>query len=1087
MKNLILLILLSLSANLFATIHADYTVDKGSGCSPLLSNFTSTSTTSIGVISHRWDFGNGSGPVVIANPSAIFNSSGTYRVKLVVTNGVETDSITKSIRVFRLPQVDFTAVRTDICYGDTLVLNSQVTPGNAPITDYAWGFGNGNASSGVTTRYIYPQTGDYDVTLVVQDSNNCTANLTKPLYAHVAARPDAEFTASPQHSCNTSQLINFTNSSTGTGLTYLWRLTGNTTSTAQNPTHTYNQQFQLVTLVVTNSSGCIDSIIKAVSATSLVVDFSASKTQICTGEPLNFNNNSNFVRVSYWNFGDGSTSTDRNPTHIYNAPGSYTVKLVETYGYGSCTDSITKVNYINVVQGFIPNVTSSALPAGCTDTTHVSFTNNTPNIAQLVWSFGDGTTGDQPSHNHGYTSNGNYTVVVLLTDSNGCTVSVSLPVSVNTHKPNTSFAVSGRLVCPNMPIEFRSTSGNVGTYEYLWDFGDGSTSELQNPLYSYSSPGVYTVSLTVTNGAGCDSTLVKTNHITVEDIVSDFTVNQRYSPCPPFVALFTSTSNKPIEKYFWDFGDGTTDTVTNPTHIYFHPGIFTVRLAIKTITGCVDTITYTNLIEVQGPSGVFTITPTDGCLPMQVVVTATVSSNTKIMACDLADGNLVKDSTIFSHTYTQLGTFAPKFILEDYVGCSVPYDLPGVTTHSTPVFQLRDTTVCAGETITVASLGIDKYQWTPASYLSCDTCSSVSIVPAFTTAYAITATNQYGCTTTDTMHVTAEQLPLLADSTFKVCRGAEVELNIGTAHRMAWSPATYLNDTSAIQPVCTALDSITYIATGFNSLGCSVSAQVSVSVIDKLDASANADITVCALDTFQLQASVANAPESGVTYNWTPAAHFINANTDNPTGYGLQTETTFSVIASAQTCEADTALVTVHINPLPTVQISESVTTTPNAEVAMYASSADELNYVWAAADSFSCITCRQTNFYPSQTQTVYVTGTNSFGCHTTDSVLIRVVACDPESVFVPNVFTPNNDGQNDELFFASKALADLDYFRVFDKWGSMIYQAKSLNETWDGLVNGAPAANEVFVFVMEGTCQNGGKVLKYGNVSIVR
>ncbi len=1084
MKNLILLILLSLSVNLFATIHADYTVDRNSGCSPLLSNFTSTSTTTTGIISHHWDFGNGNSAGNITTPSAIFNLSGTYRVKLVVTNGTETDSITKSVLVFRLPQVDFTALRTNICDHDTLFLNSQVTPGNAPITDYAWGFGNGNASSGLNTSHIYQQPGDYDITLVVQDSNHCTVNLTKPLFVHVAAKPDAVFTASPQTSCTSPQLVSFTNTSTGTGLTYLWVLDDSVTSTVQNPSYTYIQESKFAKLTVTSAEGCTDFAQLRITAVDPIVDFSSNKQEACTGEPIRFNNSSNFSGNSIWSFGDGATSTTNSPTHIYTAPGVYTVKLSNSIG--ACADSVTKTAYITIIPGFVPSVTANIPAAGCTDTTIVVFTNNTPNIAQFAWNFGDGTTSSTGNPNHGYTSNGNYSVVVMLTDSNGCSVPVTIPVSLNSHKPNTSF-YADRIGCPNLPMSFHSTSGNISTYSYSWDFGDGSTSTLQDPVYRYSNPGVYTVSLTITNGVGCDSTVVKTNYITIEEIVADFSVNQRFSPCPPFVAIFNSTANKPILKYAWDFGDGYADTAASPTHIYFHPGVFTVRLALKTSNGCTDTITYPNLIEVQGPSGVFTITPTDGCFPMQVVVTATVSANTKIMACDLADGNLVKDSTIFSHTYTQLGAFAPKFILEDYVGCSVPYDLPAVTTHSTPVFQLRDTTVCAGETITVASLGLDNYKWIPASYLSCDTCSSVSIVPAVTTAYAVTATNQYGCTTTDTMHVTAEQLPLLADSTFKVCRGAEVELNIGTAHRMAWSPATFLNDSSAIQPICTALDSITYTATGFNSLGCSVSAQVSVSVIDKLEAIANADITICALDTFELQASVANAPESGVNYNWTPAAHFINANTDNPTGYGLQTETTFTVIASAQTCEADTALVTVHINPLPIVQISESVTTTPNAEVAMYASSPDDLSYIWAAADSFSCVACRQTNFYPSQTQTVYVTGTNSFGCQTTDSVLIRVVACDPESVFVPNVFTPNNDGLNDELFFASKALAAIDYFRVFDKWGGLIFQTQNINETWDGKVNGAPAANEVFVFVMEGTCQNGGKVLKHGNISIVR
>ena len=257
--------------------------------------------------------------------------------------------------------------------------------------------------------------------------------------------------------------------------------------------------------------------------------------------------------------------------------------------------------------------------------------------------------------------------------------------------------------------------------------------------------------------------------------------------------------------------------------------------------------------------------------------------------------------------------------------------------------------------------------------------------------------------------------------------------------------------------------------------------------MDKLDVSANDDITICAFDTFSLQATVADVPDAGVSYNWSPSNYFIDATIATPATHSVGSETTFSVIASAQTCTPDTALVTVHIRALPDVHISEPVTTTPYAEVNMWANSHQQLSYVWAARDSFSFNNCRQTNFYPSQTQTVYVTGTNDFGCHATDSVEIKVVACDPESVFLPNIFTPNGDGLNDVLFLSSKALATLNYFRVFDEWGRMVYETKNINDAWDGKVNGAPAAIDAFAYVLEGKCQNGGNVLKYGNITLVR
>ena len=1081
-KYFICFILLSLYVNVFGSIHADFTADNFSGCSPLLSNFTNTSTTSTEITEYYWDFGNGN-TSTLQNPSAIFNISGTYRVKLIVGNGIERDSIGKSVVVYRLPQVNFAALNTVVCDHDTLVLNSHIILGSAPIIDYAWGLGNGIASSGADINYIYPQTGDYDITLIVQDSNHCSANLTKPGYIHVAPKPHAAFTASPQYSCNSSQLVNFTNNSTGTGLSYLWKLTDSTTSSLQNPSHLYSQLFYWSSLTVTNSDGCTDYTRLRVGSADIIADFSSNKQQVCTGQPVNFNNTSNFQAGSLWNFGDGNTNRDNSPTHVYNLPGVYTVKLIQQMN--SCVDSITKTAYINVTQGFTPTVSVTDPVGGCNDTSIINFTASGPNGSQYAWGFGDGTTSTLQNVSHNFVDNGNYTIVVVVTDSNGCSVPISVPITINKHKPNPWFSAD-RIGCPNTPLSFHDASGAISTFTYFWSFGDGDTSTLKNPVHNYQNPGTYSISLKVTNGLGCDSTIYRPDFISIEDIHADFNVNRRFSPCPPFVTLFTSNTNKPVRSYSWDFGDGAIDTAANPTHIYFHPGIFTVKLAVITASGCADTVVYTNLIEVQGPTAQFSITPSSGCLPLNSFITVRPTSNTKTISADLGDGTLVIDSLDFNHTYTQLGTFSPKFILQDYVGCTVPYDLPPVVTHSPPVLHLHDTTICEGQTVSVA-LGNDNYRWSGSTNLSCDTCANVTIMPSATAVYTVNATNQYACVVTDTMKVTVVPLPVLTSTSFKICKNSSLELKVGDAYRMSWSPSAYLSDSSVVLPICTPLDSITYTATGYNSLGCSTTAQATIKVLDKLDVSANDDITICAFDTFSLQAAVADEPDAGVNYNWSPANYLSDATIAAPAGNKLGSETTFSVIVSAQTCTPDTALLTVHIRALPDIHISDPVTTTPYAEVNMWANSHQQLSYVWSAPDSFSCINCRQTSFYPSQTQTVYVTGTNDFGCHTTDSVQIKVVPCDPESVFLPNIFTPNGDGLNDVLFLNSKALATLNYFRIFDEWGNMVYETKNINDAWDGKVKGAPAAIDAFVYVLEGKCQNGGDVLKYGNVTLVR
>ncbi len=1080
MKNLLLVILITLTLKSFGTIHADFTVDKVSGCAPLLVNFTSTSTTTIGHISCRWEFDNGTGPSAANNPSVIYSNSGVYHVKLVVTNGSEKDSITKPITAFRLPQVDFDAPQLILCVDDTLHLSSNVSSGNVPITDYAWGFGNGLASSGPNTYYSYNSPGIYDVTLVVQDSNGCSKSLTKTQYVEVLAKPEAQFTISPGASCNATELISFTNTSVGTNLTYSWRLGGGVTSTATHPSQTYTQVIQPVWLTVTSPNGCVDSIMHKVSVTDVTADFVASRTTVCKGEMIHFSNNSNFEQSAFWTFGDGTTSTHNDPDKIYTTPGVYTVTLIEKIG--QCADTITRTQYITVTAGFIASFTASDPPTDCSGASPIIFTNTTPSGSQFLWNFGDGTTSNQPNPSHSYNSNGNYTVTLTVTDTNGCTIPGTSLITIGSFKPSTSFSAN-RTGCPNVPIAFHNTTGAGASY--FWTFGDGDTSNLQNPAHTYTNPGTYSVSLKVTSANGCDSTTIKSNYITIESIESDFTVNQKFSPCPPFVTLFTSTVNKPTVTYLWTFGDGGTDTAANPTHIYFFPGIYTVSMTVVTPNGCTDTVVYVDLIEVQGPSGTFTAAPTTGCAPLDVNFTANVSANTLTMWCDLGDGTLVTDSTAFHYIYTQLGTFKPKFLLVDHVGCTVPYDLEPVVTHAPPALNLQDTAVCVGMPVEI-SLETDEYQWTPATYLSCDTCSNVTITPLGSVAYIVTATNQY-CQVTGALNIIADSLPVLTPSLVKVCKNSSIQLNAGNAFTMAWSPALYLDDSASLTPTSTPLDSVVYDVTGYNSLGCSVTTQVAVDVIDKLDISAVPDVTVCANDTFQLESTLEIALNADVNYAWSPANYFLDATAADATGAGLQTTATFQLIATSGTCIPDTASVNVHINALPDIQISESLTTTPYAETGLWANSTETLSYVWTAADSFSCASCKETNFYPGQTQKVYVTGTNTNGCSSSDSVEIRVVACDPESVFLPNIFTPNGDGQNDVLFMDSKAMTSISFFRVFDEWGRMVYETKNITDTWDGKVNGTPAAVNAFVYVLEGKCQNGGTVLKYGNITLVK
>lgn len=1070
----------------WANVQADFTSDKTKGCPPLIVEFTDQSSST--AISWNWDFGNGN-TSVMQNPSASFLEPGDYSVKLIVQdhNGV-TDSIIRQIKVFKLPVIHFYVDKPKACSYDSVKFFPNVTPGDAPISKYGWGFGNGVATTTTSPKYKYPTTGSYNITLVVEDTNGCVSSLIRPGYVNVFKAPTANFTAYPTKTCNPSLTVNFNNTSTGAGLTYYWDYDGTNYSTDRNPPpFTYVQQKYNVGLTVTDSNGCVSKKTVPVQATKMQASLKPSKYIVCTGEVINFTNTSNFPGTQWsWTFGDSTGSNLRNPSKVYYEPGIYDVSL--SIKDGECEDSVMMLALLTVTPG--KKISDIAITAdakeACKPPLKVNFGNQTPpgDIMYIVWKFGDGNVSTDWSPTHTYTTTGSFTITVSVMDSGGCISTATFPNFINIGGPPVNF--NNAAGCFGTPYNFKNTSS--GVVSYLWTFHDGTTSTAVNPTKTYPAPGTYSVTLKGTSAMGCEKTVTKT--ITLDTVHVDFEVNSTFSPCPPFVALFKNTSKTSGLTYSWEFGDGYKDNKVSPTHIYHYPGKYSVKLTGTNKNGCKDVAFYEHLIEVQGPSGKFSATPKKGCTPLEVKLTAEPSSNTKAFWCDLGDGNIVQDSTHITHTYNEERVYYPKFILVDHIGCSVSYPQDSIIVQASPTLEMNDTSICRGQTaaINVVSNGL-KFQWTPSTFLDCDTCKNVTTTTTDTIQYELLVTNQVGCQSKKTISVNVEPMPELKDTlAVNLCRGDEFQLFVGNAHTIEWQPSQFLDDPAIATPLCKPTYSIDYTVKGYNVLGCSVVAHVPITVKDKVDVSLPKDFGACPFDTAQINTVLNFGSVLGVDYQWSPAYYLDDATSPDPKAFMKNRMLTFQLIASGGQCEADTEQVTIFMNPLPDLEVSEDVTTTPLAEVELLASSKQKVSYEWTAAEELSCNNCRRPVIHPSFAQTVFVEVTNEFGCKTQDSVRIRLNGCDANSIYMPNTFTPNGDGLNDRFLVRSPSLTNLDYFRVFDKWGNLVFETGELGTGWDGTSpTGQMEPTAVYVYVLKGTCDNGESVTKSGNVTAIR
>jgi PKD repeat protein len=211
-----------------------------------------------------------------------------------------------------------------------------------------------------------------------------------------------------------------------------------------------------------------------------------------------------------WNFGDGTTSTQQNPTHKYSKSGVYTVSLTVKNAKGSNT--VTKTDYITVITKPVSNFTSSVTTGK--SPLSVVFTDTSTGIpAVWKWSFGDGTTSTQQNPKHKYSKAGKYTVSLTIKNAVGSNTATKTDYIKVVTKPVAVFSASPTSGKTPLTVTFTDKSTGTPT-KWKWSFGDGTTSTQQNPKHKYSKAGKYTVTLTVTNAAGIN-TVTKTNYITV--------------------------------------------------------------------------------------------------------------------------------------------------------------------------------------------------------------------------------------------------------------------------------------------------------------------------------------------------------------------------------------------------------------------------------------------------------------------------------------------------------------------------------------------------------------------------------------------
>ena len=509
-----------------------------------------------------------------------------------------------------------------------------------------------------------------------------------------------------------------------------------------------------------------------------------------------------YAKSLKWVFGDGGISALDTPVHYYNVPGTYSPYLIVT-SHGGCTATAPA----QTVKILGPYGALSYSPLQGCHTLTVNFNVVTGNIVKYLWVFSNTQTDSTlvPNISFTYDSIGKFLPIVVLEDPSGCNVPIYGSDTVLVIGSTPKFGIDKNALCANGTVQFSDSTTSIGTIQtYLWDFGDGTNSSLENPSHFYTTPGSYSVRLIVTTTSGCSDT---SKQNTVIKVVANPTIDigGANSQCAPAAITFTGievVADTSALTWAWNFYNGQTSSQQNPAiQNYNTAGSDSVLLKVTNSSGCVDSVVKYFTINPAPPTNAGADTAI--CVGQSVTLTASGASTYNwlppngTLSCTNCASPVATPTT--TTTYVVAGTSVFNCVQNDSITVNV------ILPQSISVTPLTDS-ICLGQNITLTASGETLYTWTPAAGLSNPNIANPIASPDTTTTYQVSGTDIKSCfTDTKSLTISVFNYP-------KIDAGPNVTIPIGTSYQfngngssdidsISWTPALGLSCTDCLSPL----------------------------------------------------------------------------------------------------------------------------------------------------------------------------------------------------------------------------------------------------------------------------------------------
>ncbi len=1036
----------------------------------------------------------------------IVNANDSVKIKLETISlfGCKTDSMSHMFYTFKIPTPSFAKSDTGGCGPMTISFTN--TTADISLYNYLWDFGNGQTSTAVQpTPVIFttnPNFGDTVYVIKLKVFSVCDTLIYSDS-VRIKSRPKALFTPSRTTGCSPMQVV-FTNNSLGLNNTYYWDFGDGTTivtTSAASQNHVYTTGIVdtfYVKLLVVNECGR-DSITYDIIASpnNIRLNYSVNGTQQagCAPHVVAFINNTFGATSFQWDFGDGnilSTTLGIDTIyHTYLTPGTFTVSMK---AINSCTDTIA-YKTINVFPKPVASFTAN--PFTICIGQSVQFNNNSTDATSYQWQFGDGNTSTLVAPQHTYSLANTYSVQLIAYRTNpGGTVCVDTTinlVTVGNTLPGTISVSATSSPCAPFTVTF--VNRDRPSSSVLWNFGDGNTATGDSVVHTYQTSGSFLATAIVTAPGGC---IYNSNQlINVNGPSGSLAYNAGYA-CYPDPVRFDATAIN-TNNYQWDFGDGITQTTSTGTvfHNYVNPGVYVPSVNLQNTGGCNYPIRGLDTVKIDKLDAGFNWNNQYNCGSTTVTFTDTsyIYFGTAQTTWDFGDGGTATGAVV-THTYTSGTNYSVTMVVTGNSGCTktIITNVP-VIVHDIPNTSITaDLVRCANESVVFSSniSSVDPINFIRWNISNGATGTGATFNYTFTnagvyTVQLITATT-FGCADTATHNIQINPVPVMtASSPATICLGNSAQLNATGAPAYTWTPTNGLSCTTCPNPVATPTATTPYVVTGTNTFGCNTSINVAVTVIQPIDINVTPDDSICIGQSINLLAVGAT------NYTWSPASGLNFTNISNPVATPNVT-TIYRVVGyDGFNCFTDTALVIVGVGQYPTVNLGPDKTLATGTQLPLnYTVTNGPLSqWNWLPSANLSCDDCALPIATVRNDITYILEGSTAYGCSARDTIKIKTF-CKDAQVFIPNAFTPDGDGVNDYLTVRGTGIASVKSFRIFNRWGELIFERNNFNPNndfygWDGKTKGKTNQPDVFVYTAEVICDNGTPFTYKGNTSIIK